>query len=42
MRRTIIYGTLILVIVLGLSFSYIIFKTFTKETFHVLMGLKRR
>ncbi len=42
MRRTIIYGTLILVIVLGLSFSYIVFKTFTKETFQVLMSLKRR
>ena len=42
MRKTIVYGTLILVVVLGLSFSYIIFKTFTKETFQVLMGLKRR
>ncbi len=42
MRRTIIYGTLILTLVLGLSFSYIIFKTFTKETFQVLMSLKRR
>ena len=42
MRRTIIYGTLILTLVLGLSFSYIVFKTFTKETFQVLMSLKRR
>ena len=42
MKKTIIYGTLILVVVLCMSFSYIVFKTFTKETFHVLIGLKRR
>lgn len=42
MRRTIVYGMLLLVLVLLLSFSYIIFKTFTKETFHTLIGLKKR
>ncbi|WP_457600692.1 flippase-like domain-containing protein [Hydrogenivirga sp.] len=42
MRKTFIYGTLILVLILLLSFSYIIFKTVTKETFGVLFNLKKR
>ncbi len=42
MRRTFTYGTLLLVFILLLSFSYIFFKTFTKETFSILMNLKKR
>ncbi len=42
MRKTFIYGTLILVLILLVSFSYIIFKTVTKETFGVLFNLKKR
>ncbi len=42
MKRTFIYGTLILVLILFASFSYIFFKTFTKETVQVLFNLKRR
>jgi len=42
MRRTFIYGTLLLVMILFVSFSYIFFKTFSKETFSVLFNLKRR
>ncbi len=42
MKRTFIYGTLLLVLILLTTFSYIFFKTFTKETFNVILNLKRR
>ena len=42
MRKTFIYGTLLLVSVLLVSFMYIFFKTFTKETVSVLFNLKKR
>ncbi|RLJ71077.1 hypothetical protein BCF55_1369 [Hydrogenivirga caldilitoris] len=42
MRKTFIYGTIILVVILLMSFSYIIFKTVTKETLGVLLNLKKR
>ncbi len=42
MRKTILYGTLLLVIILCLSFAYIVLKTFTKETFQMIFNLKRR
>jgi len=42
MRKTFIYGTLLLVLILLASFSYIVFKTVTKETFSVLFNLKKR
>ncbi len=42
MRKTFIYGTLLLVSVLLISFMYIFFKTFTKETVSVIFNLKKR
>ncbi len=42
MRRSFIYGSLLLLFILMGSFSYILFKTFSKETFSVLLGLKKR
>ncbi len=42
MRKTFVYGTFMLVLILFASFSYIFFKTFTKDTLHVLLNLKRR
>ncbi len=42
MRRTFIYGSLLLFGVLFLSFSYILFKTYSKETVSVLLNLKKR
>ncbi len=42
MRRTFIYGTLLLVAILLTSLSYIFLKTFSKETFSVLANLKRK
>ncbi len=42
MRKTFVYGTFMLVLILLLSFAYIFFKTFTKETLQVLLSLKRR
>ncbi|NPA41136.1 MAG: flippase-like domain-containing protein [Aquificae bacterium] len=42
MRKTFIYGSLLLLFILLISFSYILLKTFTKETFSVLLGLKKR
>jgi uncharacterized protein (TIRG00374 family) len=42
MKKTFVYGTLILVLILLLSFSFILFKTFSKETIGALLGLKKR
>ncbi|MDQ7082138.1 MAG: flippase-like domain-containing protein [Aquificota bacterium] len=42
MRKTFLYGTLILVLVLVLSFLYIALKTFSKETVQSVLSLKRR
>ncbi len=42
MRRTFLYGTLILSLLLFASFSYIVFKTFSKETFQAILSLKRK
>jgi uncharacterized protein (TIRG00374 family) len=42
MRRTFLYGTFVLVLILVLSFSYIALKTFSKETLQSLLSLKRR
>ncbi len=42
MRKTFVYGTFMLVLILFLSFSYIFLKTFSKETLYALLNLKRR
>ncbi|EDP75177.1 flippase-like domain-containing protein [Hydrogenivirga sp. 128-5-R1-1] len=42
MKKTFMYGTLLLVLILLASFSYIVFKTVTKETLSVLFNLKKR
>ncbi len=42
MKRTFIYGTIILVLILLLSFSFVLLKTFTKETLSAVLGMKKR
>lgn len=42
MRRTFLYGTLVLALILILSFLYIALKTFSKETVQSVLSLKRR
>ncbi len=42
MKKTFLYGTLFLVLILGISFSYIVIKTFSKETLQAVLSLKRR
>ncbi len=42
MKRTIVLGSLGVLVIILLSFIYIFFKTFSKETLEVLASLKRR
>ncbi len=42
MKRTFLYGTLLLTLVLFASFSFILLKTFTKETLTALLSIKKR
>ena len=42
MKRTFIYGTIILVLILLLSFSFVLLKTFTKETLSAVLSMKKR
>ena len=42
MKRTFIYGTIILVLILLVSFSFILLKTFTKETLSAVLSMKKR
>ena len=42
MKRTFIYGTIILVLILLASFSFILLKTFTKDTLSAVLSMKKR
>ncbi len=42
MKKTFIYGTLILALILLLTFTFIFLKTFSKETLSSVLGLKKR
>ena len=42
MKRTFIYGTTILVLILLLSFSFVLLKTFTKDTLSAVLSMKKR
>ncbi len=42
MKRTFLYGTLLLTILLLVSFGFVILKTFTKETLTALLSIKKR
>ena len=42
MKKTFIYGTILLVLILLMSFSFIFFKTFTKESVSAIISLKKR
>jgi len=42
MKRTIFLGSIGVLVIVFLSFLYILFKTFSKETLEVLFSLKRR